>query len=63
MSLPGDVTRREREVLALVAAGHTNHEIAEQLHIGLGTAKTHVAHLLASSEHETACSWSSAHAG
>jgi DNA-binding NarL/FixJ family response regulator len=47
VSLPSDVTRREREVLALVAAGYTNLEIAEQLHIGLGTAKTHVAHLLA----------------
>ncbi len=33
-------------MLALVAAGHTNHEIAEQLHIGIGTAKTHVARLL-----------------
>jgi DNA-binding NarL/FixJ family response regulator len=47
VSLPDDVTNREREVLALVAAGHTNHEIAEQLHIGIGTAKTHVARLLA----------------
>ena len=45
--LPDEVTSREREVLALVAAGHTNHEIAEQLHIGIGTAKTHVARLLA----------------
>ena len=44
--LPDDVTSREREVLALVAAGHTNPEIAEKLHIGIGTAKTHVARLL-----------------
>ncbi len=47
VALPDTVTPREREVLALVAAGKTNHEIAEQLHIGIGTAKTHVAHLLA----------------
>jgi DNA-binding NarL/FixJ family response regulator len=47
VTLPDEVTSREREVLALVAAGHTNHEIAEQLHIGIGTAKTHVARLLA----------------
>lgn len=46
VELPDTVTRREREVLALVAAGHTNHEIAQELHIGLGTAKTHVARLL-----------------
>ena len=46
VTLPDDVTSREREVLALVAAGHTNHEIAEQLHIGMGTAKTHVSRLL-----------------
>ena len=46
VTLPSDVTNREREVLALVAAGHTNQEIAEQLHIGIGTAKTHVARLL-----------------
>ena len=47
INLPDDVTSREREVLELVAAGRTNHEIAQQLHIGIGTAKTHVARLLA----------------
>ena len=46
-TLPDEVTPREREVLTLVAAGHTNHEIAQQLHIGVGTVKTHVARLLA----------------
>ena len=41
------VTERERQVLALVAEGLSNGEIAERLHIGPGTAKTHVRHLLA----------------
>ena len=40
------ITGREREVLALVAEGLTNAEIAARLHIGAGTAKTHVGHLL-----------------
>jgi len=42
-----NLTDREREVLGLVAQGLTNHEIARQLYIGLGTAKTHVRNLLA----------------
>ncbi|MBN9619427.1 MAG: response regulator transcription factor, partial [Actinobacteria bacterium] len=40
------ITERERDVLLLVAEGFTNSEIAQQLHIEPGTAKTHVAHLL-----------------
>ena len=44
-SLEG-VTTRETEVLLLVAEGLSNAEIAERLHIGPGTAKSHVAHLL-----------------
>ena len=40
------LTDREREVLALVADGLTNDEIARHLHISSGTAKTHVRHLL-----------------
>jgi DNA-binding NarL/FixJ family response regulator len=40
------ITDREREVLGLVAQGLSNAEIAEHLHIGTGTAKTHIRHLL-----------------
>jgi DNA-binding NarL/FixJ family response regulator len=40
------ITEREREVLALIAEGMTNAEIASRLHIEAGTAKTHVRHLL-----------------
>lgn len=40
------LTAREEEVLALVARGRTNAEIATELFVGLSTAKTHVASLM-----------------
>jgi RNA polymerase sigma factor (sigma-70 family) len=41
------LTEREREVLALVAAGRSNEEIAAELCITAATAKTHVSRAMA----------------
>ena len=51
MSTPGDggqdnsLTPKEREVLALLAQGRSNREIAEALFISAATVKTHLSHL------------------
>jgi two-component system, NarL family, response regulator NreC len=37
---------REREVLVLLARGHTNQEVAKQLFISVRTAETHRAHIM-----------------
>jgi DNA-binding NarL/FixJ family response regulator len=42
---PTSLTNRELEILRLVADGHTNAEIAEGLHVGRATVKTHLAHV------------------
>jgi DNA-binding NarL/FixJ family response regulator len=41
-----ELTEREREVLALVAQGLSNAELAENLRVSLPTAKTHVSRIL-----------------
>jgi DNA-binding NarL/FixJ family response regulator len=40
------LTDRELEVLIAVAGGRSNREICDDLHMGYGTVKTHVSHLL-----------------
>jgi DNA-binding NarL/FixJ family response regulator len=40
------LTAREEEVLVTVARGRTNAEIADELHISLSTAKSHLASLM-----------------
>ncbi len=59
-----DLTRREREVAALLARGYTNRQIAEALVITVGSAHLHVVRLLAKLGFHTraqAAAWAVAH--
>ncbi|MGO8683104.1 MAG: response regulator transcription factor, partial [Thermoleophilia bacterium] len=40
-----ELTRREREILGLIASGHSNRELAGQLCLSPATVKTHVNHI------------------
>jgi two-component system response regulator NreC len=42
---PDDLTEREVEVLRLIALGHTNAEIGEQLYLSVRTVESHRAHI------------------
>jgi two-component system response regulator NreC len=42
---PGELTEREREVLGLIALGHTNSEMAKRLYLSLRTIETHRANI------------------
>lgn len=57
-AVAASLTRREMEVLRLVARGPSNRELAELLYIGEGTVKTHVARVR---EHETGLVASGSH--
>jgi DNA-binding NarL/FixJ family response regulator len=49
IQLPGfaDLSERELEILALIGAGRSNGEIADELFISMATVKTHVRHVFA----------------
>ncbi|MBC9719589.1 response regulator transcription factor [Streptomyces sp. TRM66268-LWL] len=40
------LTDSERDVLALIGSGHTNQQIAEELHLSLASVKTYVSRIL-----------------
>ena len=42
---PGGLSEREVDILRLIALGHTNTEIAEQLYLSVRTVETHRAHI------------------
>jgi len=44
---PGDLTGREQEILALLASGMTNPEIADRLFLSRKTVERHVSNVLA----------------
>ena len=44
---PDKLSRREREILALLALGHTNREIAEHVHLSVRTVEWHRARIQA----------------
>ena len=46
LKLPNDLTKREFEVLGLVATGRTNKEVAESLFISVKTVETHKTNIL-----------------
>lgn len=46
VTLPNDLTKREQEVLALVASGKSNKEVADDLFISMKTVDTHKNHIL-----------------
>lgn len=54
------LTTRETEVLALTATGKSNSEIAQQLHITIGTVRVHVHAILQKLEVRDRIAWAAA---
>ncbi len=50
---PDNLSEREVEVLKLVALGHTNAEISQQLYLSVRTVESHRAHVQQKSGHST----------
>ena len=46
ITMPNDLTKREQEVLASVASGKSNQEVADELFISTKTVDTHKSHIL-----------------
>lgn len=46
IKLPNDLTKREYEILGLVASGKSNKELAEGLFISIKTVETHKTHIM-----------------
>lgn len=46
IAMPNDLTKREEEVLALIASGKSNKEVADALFISVKTVDTHKSHIL-----------------
>ena len=44
-TLPEDLTERERDVLALMAEGHSNHGICTRLYLSPKTVEAHIRHI------------------
>jgi DNA-binding NarL/FixJ family response regulator len=62
--LPGGLTKREAEILAVMARGLANSQIAAALYLSPHTVKSHINHIsskTSSTEHATAMQYARRH--